>query len=192
MPRAGLAPATVVEAAADLADETGFDHLSMGKVADRLGVRTPSLYKHVEGLDDLAHRIAVLAAHELSDTIRDATQGRSAREALAAAARAMRAFVNEHPGRYAAINAARRTGSDDPLEVPTARFLASFAAVLHGYRLDPAQEVHAMRMLRSMLHGFADLELARGFQLDTDVDESFTWLLDFVDRGLRALVADSP
>lgn len=190
MPRAGLDPATVVAAAADLADQDGFDQLSMGKVADRLGVRTPSLYKHVAGLADLSHAVAVLAAHEASDAIRDALQGRAGRDALVASARAMRTFVNRHPGRYAAINAARRTGPDDPLNPPTDRFLASFAAVLHGYRIDPAQEVHALRMLRSMVHGFADLELARGFQLDTDVDESFTWLIDFVDHGLRAIVAD--
>ena len=189
MPRAGLDPPTVVEAAAELADEGGFDQLSMGKVADRLGVRTPSLYKHVEGLSDLSHRVAVLTATEVGDAIRDATQGRSERDALVAAAQAMRTYVNRHPGRYAALNAARRTGPEDPLDPPAARLLASFSAVLRGYRLDPVQEVHALRMLRSTLHGFADLELARGFQLDTDIDESFTWLVDFVDQGLRAVVA---
>ncbi|MEV6446433.1 TetR-like C-terminal domain-containing protein [Amycolatopsis sp. NPDC051716] len=34
-----------------------------------------------------------------------------------------------------------------------------------------------------MLHGFATLEAASGFRIDADVEDSFTWLVDFVDRG---------
>ena len=58
--------------------------------------------------------------------------------------------------------------------------------MLHGYRLDPDQEIHALRLLRSTLHGFSVLESTGGFQIDTDVDESFTWLLGFLDQGLGA------
>lgn len=188
MPRARLDPATVTEAGATLVDEIGLDGLSMGLVAERLGVKTPSLYKHVDGLADLTHRIAVLSATELADALRDATQGRSDSDALAAAARAMRRYVTEHPGRYAAGNGAQATGPDDPFVAASARMLASLAAVLRGYRLDPSQEIHALRTLRSMLHGFATLEAAGGFQMDTDVDESFTWMITFIDEGIRATV----
>ena len=66
------------------------------------------------------------------------------------------------------------------------RVLDSLRAVLSGYPLDPADTVHAMRMLRSLFHGFAVIESAGGFQLDTDVDESFAWLIGFLDRGLSA------
>jgi hypothetical protein len=58
--------------------------------------------------------------------------------------------------------------------------------MLHGYRIDPGQEIHALRMLRSLLHGFATLEAAGGFQVATDVDDSFTWIIDFIDHGLRS------
>jgi AcrR family transcriptional regulator len=184
VPRAGLGP--VSEAGAALVDEVGFDRLSMGLVAERLGVRTPSLYKHVAGQADLAHRIAVLAMGELADAIRDATQGRSGKEALVAGAHAMRTYVLRHPGRYAAGNAALVTGPDDPLVPAIGRVLASWAAMLHGYRLDRDQEVHALRMLRSILHGFSSLEAIGSFQLDADVDDSFTWVLGFLDQGLKA------
>lgn len=191
MARAGLDPASVTEAGATLADELGLDGLSMGLVAERLGVKTPSLYKHVDGLADLTHRIAVLSATELGDALRDATQGRSDTDALAAAAQAMRRYVKEHPGRYAAGNAARSTGPDDPFGVASARVLTSLAAVLRGYRLDSGEEIHALRTLRSMLHGFATLEAAGGFQMDTDVDDSFAWMIAFIDQGLRATVRDA-
>lgn len=186
MPRAGLSPASITEAGAMLVDEIGFAQLSMGLVAERLGVKTPSLYKHVTSQADLAHRIAVLAATEVGDAIRDATQGRAGGDALAAAAQAMRTYVREHPGRYAAVNSARPDGPDDPFIPASTRALSSLSAVLRGYHLDPAQEVHALRMLRSMLHGFSTLEVAGGFQYDTDADDSFTWMITFIDRGLQA------
>ena len=82
VPRAGLGPATVVAAGADLADEVGFAGLSMGLLAERVGVRTPSLYKHVASQDDLNRRIAALALNEAADAIGAATQGRAGRDAL--------------------------------------------------------------------------------------------------------------
>lgn len=77
MPRAGLSSADVVAAAAALADEAGCQELTMGLLAQRLGIRTPSLYKHVKDVADLRHRVAALAMAELGDAIRDALQGRS-------------------------------------------------------------------------------------------------------------------
>ena len=186
MPRAGLVPASVTEAAATLVDELGFDQLSMGLLAERLGVKTPSLYKHVESQAALAHRIATLATVELGDALRDATQGRAGSEALFAAAQTMRAFVNNHPGRYAAANAARSTGPEDPFGVASDRLLGALAAVLRGYQLKPGDEVHALRMLRSVLHGFATLEAGGGFRMDVDVDESFGWMVSLIDNGLKS------
>lgn len=189
MPRAGLDAATVTAAAAALADEIGLAQLSMSTVAERLGVKAPSLYKHVDGLPDLHRRIAILAATELGDDLRDAMQGRAGRDALAAAAQTVRTYVTRHPGRYAATLGVRPTDPDDPLAVALDRTLASFAAVLRGYDLKAADEIHALRMLRSIVHGFATLEAADGFQLGTDVDASFQWMVEFVDRGLRAPTA---
>jgi AcrR family transcriptional regulator len=191
MPRAGLTPPAVTEAGAALVDEIGFENLSMGLLAERLGVKTPALYKHVTSQADLAHRIGVLAMTELADAIRDATQGRAGSDALATGAQAMRTYVREHPGRYAAGNAARPTGPDDPLIPGIERVLASWAAMLHGYRLDSNQEIHAMRMLRSVLHGFSTLEAAGGFQIDASVDDSFTWMITFIDHGLHAITTSS-
>ena len=189
MPRAGLTPALVTEAGADLVDEIGFDQLSMSLVADRLGVKTPSLYKHVTSQHDLAHRIGVLAMIEFGDTLGRAIEGRAGTDALMAGARAMRRYVIEHPGRYAAGNLARPAGPDDPLRTAIDRVMATWAAMMRSYRFDQAQEIHAMRMLRSVLHGFATLESIGGFQVDAPVDASFDWTVAFLDSGLQAIAS---
>lgn len=185
MPRAGLGPTAVVAAGAALADEVGFAGLTMVLLAERVGVRTPSLYKHIVSQDDLNRRIAALALAEAAEAVGAATQGFAGRDALAAAARAFRDFVLTHPGRYAAIIGVEPTGPDDPIAVAGARLLGSFRAVLRSYAINPEEMDHALRGLRSIFHGFATLQSAHAFQWSADVDESFEWLIALVDRGLR-------
>lgn len=189
MPRAGLDQTQVVVCAAGLADEIGLADVTMARLADRLGVRAPSLYKHIDGQADLTRRIAVLALTELGDALRDALQGKAGRDALRAAARTVRAFVIEHPGRYASTIRINPDGPDDALAAAGGRVIDSLSAVLAGYGLDAADDIHALRMLRSLFHGFAVLEAAGGFQMQTDTDDSFEWLVDFVDHGMRHLSA---
>jgi AcrR family transcriptional regulator len=185
MPRAGLAAGDVVAAAASLADETGFDNLTMGLVAERLGIRPPSLYRHVADLADLQHRIAALAMTELGDAVRDATQGRAGLDALSALLIATRAYVAAHPGRYTATVGARFSGEDDPLYKATARILASIAAVLRGYGIAEVEMDHAIRTIRCTVHGFAMLQASDGFQWTGEPDDSFDWMIQFIDHGLR-------
>jgi AcrR family transcriptional regulator len=181
VPRVGLDRATVIAAAAAVADEQGYASLTMALVAQRLGVRTPSLYKHVESLAELRQGIAALAMTELGEALRDAVQGVAGRDALTAAARVIRSYATKHPGRYAATVGA---ALDAEFEAASARALESLSAVLRGYPIAPADQIHALRTLRSAVHGFATLAQSNGFQMEADVDESFEWMIDFLDRGL--------
>jgi len=188
VPRAGLSGGEVVAAAAGLADEIGYAGLTMGLLAERLGVRTPSLYKHVGGLEDLQHQIATLAMTEVGDVIRDAVQGLAGADALAALLHAVRGYVTRHPGRYSATaggGGAVLRGPDDPLLAASARVLATIAAVLRGYGIAEDEMDHAIRTIRCTIHGFAVLEASGGFQWSNDPDESFEWMIRFIDRGLR-------
>lgn len=185
--RAGLTAGEVVRAAADIADETGFANVTLGLVAERLGVRAPSLYKHVDGLADLQHRVATLAMTEFGDIASDAAAGLAGRDALAALANALRSYVTAHPGRYTATIGAEFTGPDDPLLKAGTRVIELIGAVLRGYRIDEALIVHAIRSVRCTLHGWAVLQAVNGFQWSGDLDVSFEALIDFMDSGLRGL-----
>lgn len=185
MPRAGLTAENVVTAGAEMADELGYSNLNLGLVAKRLGVRAPSLYKHLDGLADLQHRIATLAMAELSDVTRDAVAGRAGRDALSAMATALRGYVAAHPGRYSATIGAEFTGAGDPLLKEATRVIDLIAAVLRGYGIGERDMVHAIRAVRCTLHGFAILQATNAFQWSGDIDDSFEALIAFIDRGLR-------
>jgi hypothetical protein len=49
----GLDKADVLEMAATIADELGSDELTLSRLAERLGVRSQSLYAHVDGQSGL-------------------------------------------------------------------------------------------------------------------------------------------
>jgi AcrR family transcriptional regulator len=191
VPRAGLTRDDVVTAAAGLIDEIGYHGLTMGLLAQRLGVRAPSLYKHVDSLADLQHRIATLAMTELGEAVRDAMQGRAGLDALTALLAATRAYVTAHPGRYTATIGAEFTGPEDQLLAASTRVIDSIAAMLRGYGVGDAEMVHAIRTIRCTLHGFAALQASNGFQWSGNPDETFDWMIRFIDRGLRAIRAQA-
>jgi AcrR family transcriptional regulator len=189
LPRLGLTRDDVIGAGAALADEAGYHELTMGLLAQRLGIRAPSLYKHVGGLGDLQHGIATLAITEWGDAVRDALQGESGLDALRGLLYATRDYVSAHPGRYTATIGAEFRGEDDPLLLASARLVSSIAAVLHGYGISEGEMDHAMRTIRCTAHGFAALQASNAFQWSSDPDESFDWMVRFLDRGLRAAPA---
>jgi AcrR family transcriptional regulator len=192
MPRAGLNTSKVVASGAELADESGIGSVSLAAIAARLGVKAPALYKHVDGIGDLQHRIATLAMTEATDALRDALQGKSGADAIGALFTSLRSYIAEHPGRYNATTGAKLQGSDDPLLAATTRWINSIRAILSGYGIQPDELDHAIRMLRCMIHGYALLQAANAFQWSNDPDESVAWMIRFVDAGLTAVGDNGP
>src|SRR5690349_9783745 len=126
MPRAGLSPAAVVEAATALVDEHGPAALTLAAVAGRTGVATPSLYKHVPSLAELRRLLALRVLAELTDRLRTAVLGRSREDALTALLEEFRGYARQHPGRYALLP---QTPQEDPeLAEAAARLVDVFLA----------------------------------------------------------------
>ncbi|MFQ6855966.1 WHG domain-containing protein [Streptomyces sp. 35M1] len=189
MPRAGLDTNAVVAAGAVLADEVGWAGLTMGLLADRLGVRPPSLYKHVGSLHELRRGISVRAKREFGRHLARECVGRSGPDAVRAFADSYRHWALEHPGRYAATVPAPAAGDEEDRHAGE-EALQVLLAVLAGFGLPDARVVDSARTLRSALHGFVTLEGAGGFGLPRDVTRSFHFLVDTLIAGLRAGPAD--
>ena len=180
----GIDRAQVVAVAAELADAHGLDQLTLAQVAARLGVRLPSLYNHVDGLPGLRRELTLLRVRQLLDRVSRATIGKSGDMAVLALAQAYRSYVLEHPGVYMTT---MRAPEPDELELQqlAQRLIEVIQAVLEPYGLDDEAVIHAIRGLRSIVHGFTTLEMVGGFRMALDRDESFTWLLQTYLAGLR-------
>jgi AcrR family transcriptional regulator len=180
VPRAGLNTDRVVAAAMELADEVGLDKLTLAALAVRLGVRQPSLYKHVASLDALHRLISMRAKVEAADVLARVAIGRARDDALVAMAWAWRAWARDHPGRYQAAERGADPG-DAEHDAVARGTVAVVAAVIGGYGLDGDDAIDAIRTYRAALHGFFSLEADHGFAFPNDVERSF-------DRLVHALV----
>jgi AcrR family transcriptional regulator len=176
VPRAGLTETLVVEEGERIADEVGLSSLTLAAVANRLGVRQPSLYKHIAGSDALRRSIALRAKNELADVLGRAAVGRARGEAIAAISDAYRAWAIEHPGRYAAAQRAPLPGDVDD-EIASSNVVRVVADVMAGFQLRDDDAIDAIRALRAGLHGFVTLEADHGFGLPVDVNRSFDRLV---------------
>ncbi|WP_378729515.1 TetR/AcrR family transcriptional regulator [Nocardia brasiliensis] len=177
MARAGLTAERVTRAAADLADEIGFDNVTMSALAKKFGVKDASLYSHVKNLQELRARVTMLAAAEKTDLIAAAVAGRAGRDALAAFAHAWRDYALQHPGRYTATQTPVAPGlvEADPGAV---RGIELTYGMLRAYGLTEPDLTDAVRLLRSTFHGYSALEAAGGFSHSRDTEASWARIID--------------
>lgn len=207
--RAGLTPAIVVAEAARLADEVGYEAVTLAALASRFDVAVPSLYKHIAGIDDVRRRVAIRSVQELGEMLvgalsdalakappyradhhgvgahEDGTGDDAGWVALRAVADAFRGYARAHPGRYAATVRAPAP-EDVEHRRATDEVLATVLGLLARYGLEGDEAIDAARAVRSALHGFIVLEAAGGFGLPRDVGRSYTSLVDGLHVALRA------
>ncbi|MFD9093715.1 TetR/AcrR family transcriptional regulator [Streptomyces collinus] len=183
MVRAGLTVERLVVGAAELADEVGFEKVSVSALARRFGVKDASLYSHVRGLEELRTRLALHAGGELIDEIAEAVAGRAGKDALVAFAGAYRAYALRHPGRYAAtqIRIDQALIADSPALRRTAEITYG---MLRAYGLREPDLTDAVRLLRSTFHGYCVLESTGGFGADRGVQASWDKAVDALHLAL--------
>ena len=186
MAKRGLDRAAVVAAAVDLVNQEGVEALSLKRLAQNLGVQTPSLYNHVDGLPALLAALARQNSQNMADCLTMAAVGRSGGAAIHAIASAYRTYIKANPGLYPlGLRPAHLAAPVDPIRAEAdERTVAVAVAVMNSCGLASDDALHAVRALRSVVHGFASLELAGGFGLPLDVDESFRRLVSILVAGI--------
>lgn len=173
--RARLDHEQVVHAAEVLVDEHGWDHLSMAGLAAALGVKVPSLYNHIEGLDGLRGELQVRTMERLGRAFAAEAMGRTGPEGLVAMARVHRAFAREHPHLYQ--GAMREPHDREAFFKASAQANEALLAVLRSYDMEHAAALETELAMFSCLHGFVVLESAGFFTDLIDVDVLFGLVL---------------
>jgi hypothetical protein len=126
-------------------------------------------------------------ARLLADRLSGAAIGKSGRELFMDVAQAFRRYVKENPGLYMSRlrSSGNQTVQDESLILQEERALMVGLAIMASLGLQDTDAIHALRAFRSMVHGFATLEIAGGFGLPEDCDESFRRLVEAMVAGLR-------
>lgn len=173
----GLDTKTILSTAAELAEEKGLESVSLLQVANRLGVKSPSLYNHLNGFQELSTGLAKLALTKLESAVRNAAVGRSKGNALTAIAFAYRGFAKENPELYKAI-LRFPDYRDSGVQEAGHAVVRILYQVMEPYHYSKENTIHFIRGFRSALHGFISLEEAGFFQgTEADVDKSYEQLV---------------
>jgi AcrR family transcriptional regulator len=179
MPRAGLSNGAVIDEAARILDERGVDGLTLAALAEELGVRIPSLYKHVNGMPAIQRGVMIAGKTSFGNALGQAAIGKARDDAITAMSIAYRRWALEHPGQYPMTMHAPIDGDEQDLAASTA-VLSVIFNVLAGYDLRGDDAVDATRFLRAALHGFVALETSGGFEMPVDIERSFHRLVESV------------
>lgn len=174
----------VVSAAASLVNREGADALSLNRLASGLGIKPPSLYNHIDGLPHLLVELGILNTRKMAECMTEAVIGKSGPDAIRSLAHAYRNYIKENPGLYlVTLKASNNLQKESPeLRTMEAKVVSIVQAVIAPYGLSEEDALHTIRGFRSMVHGFTTIEIAGGFGLSLDCDESFNRIVAiFID-----------
>ncbi len=181
----GLTKEIVVEAAKELIEETDLGTFSMRALAEKLGVKTASLYTHVESMDALFTEIGLSALNDQKAAQLAAIEGEEGDAAVFALAESYRAFAKAHAALYRLIMQ-MPTGRDEALRVAAEMTAEPSMQILRGYPISEERRMHWQRVLRGVMHGFVSQEASGYFShYPVDQEESYRLAIACVIDGLH-------
>jgi AcrR family transcriptional regulator len=168
--------AAIVRAGRDILESDGLEGLTMQRVAERVGVRPPSLYKRVRGRGELIRLMGEAAFIELGETLEQAASSGDAAADLRAIATSFRGFARAQPRAYGLLFGVL---PDEWRPAPEAYqgALQALFRVIAGLAA-PDEVLEAARTVVAWAHGFVSMENAGAFRLGGDVDQAFAFGVD--------------
>jgi AcrR family transcriptional regulator len=184
MPRVGLDQNKILQVAVHIANEQGLNQVTIAALAKKLHVKSPSLYNHFRNLTEIQTAIAQEGIQKLEETLFRSLAGISGDEALLTFAKQYLAFAIENPGLYEATVQPMRT-KDPLIEKISQNIIDLLVKLLADFHLEEQHALHVVRGLRSVVHGFASLQRAGGFQMDFQVEDSLRYTIQLLCSGLK-------
>ena len=175
---------SIVNAALTFLDREGWDALTINALATQLGTKGPSLYNHVNSLEDLRRTVRMRVVGDIIEMLTTVADGRTRDDAVTAMASAYRSYAHHHPGRYSAFTRMPLGGDDPEFTEATRAAAAPVISVLGSYGLDGDSAFFAALEFWSAMHGFVLLEMT-GAMTGIDTDAVFTDMVMRLASGME-------
>jgi AcrR family transcriptional regulator len=185
-PKVALDLAKIIEAAAAIADHFGAQEVTLANLAKKLSIRPPSLYNHLNGLAGLRKELALFGLNRLYSELADTAAGLTGEKAIIELSKTYVNFARKHPGVYEATLLAPDP-KDPDVQASGGKIVDLTIRVLQDYQLEGDSALHAVRGLRSILHGFCSLEQQGGLEFDLDLDDSLLLIVKAFLAGIEKL-----
>lgn len=164
---------SIIKTARDLIERDGLDHLSLSSVASALGIKAPSLYRHIKNKGALLHAVIEHTYQDLFKAYDEAIANSSddPEEQLISLARAQHAFAHANPNTYMLSYEVKDQDvrADPNMLLERAIILQKIMARISGEE----RSLTALRGLLAIGHGFIILELNGQFQRGGDLSNAY-------------------
>ena len=150
MSRIGLTKDIILQSAMEIVDNIGAENLTLKVLADKLGVRSPSLYNHFNSLSDLHTALMLYGWKQLEYRVMQAAIGKSKDDAIKSMCAAYLNFTLEHLGLFNIMQSYNQHISQETIAA-TSGLIETIRQVLSAYNLSEKYEVHTIRVFRSFL-----------------------------------------
>lgn len=175
--------ALILAAANEVLDLSGLDGVTMGAVADRVGIRAPSLHKRIATRGQLLQMLADSAMADLEEELSAAVQqADDPRLALADAVRSLRGFAHRRPNAYGLIFGPVPPGAR--ASASASRRAAEPVMEVFARLVAPHEVLPAARTFTAWASGFISMELAGVMRNEGDIDVAFEWGLERITRAI--------
>jgi len=177
---------TIIQAAANLANKDGLEKVTLKELAEIFGIRSPSLYNHIQGLDELRNSLMFYGWAQLGDDIAMSAVGKSGDDAVRAMCKSYRDYSTVNPGVFEAMMWYNQHSSQEAAQT-TVGLTKLISLVLSAYNLKEDEKIHTSRMFRSFLQGFCSIANNNSFADPISVDESFDFAVELLIGSLASL-----
>ena len=176
----------VVTAAVVCLQKDGEAGLGVNRVARELGIRPPSIYKHIKGNEALRLAVAAEGMRLLTEYLKHYAQDTNQQDcSIRTIAHAVRQFFHQNQALHQVMTTTIVDGSDPDFQAIKQAFLQFNVTALEPFKLSGDDFIHALRMFISMCHGFSLLEQSQQFKEPQSLDESYEWLISTFILGIR-------
>lgn len=164
---------TIIETARTLIEQERVEQLSLARLAAELGIKAPSLYRHIPNKATLLQAVNLLTYRQLFLAYETAllASGDDPRDRMLAIFRAHRAFAHANPETYVLAFTATV-----PEQRPDERALEEMALPIQELMSGisgPERSLAALRGALALVHGFVMLELKDQLKREGDLTEAF-------------------
>lgn len=173
----------VIEVTSDLVDKYGLNNVSLKIIAEELGIRTPSLYNHIESWDQLMREVAHNGMRAMNSQMIQVAIGKTGVQAINAVSSAYFSYMIEHPGIYETIQWATWHGNNETAAIFN-EYKNLLSQLIDTLPLNQEKNNEILDLLIGVLHGFTTMQLRNAFSKPQETIAELLVAIDTVLRGI--------
>ena len=179
----GLSREKVIAEACAIANEEGLNAVTITNLANRLGIKKPSLYNHIKDQEDIFGGIMIQGWNHVSNEICQEITNDDPKEAINELSHGIYDYAIANPGIFEAM-LWYNTYENEGLKLVSEGLYTFFFSQTDKLGIERNMANHLLRTYRSLIEGFILLVIHNSFGNPVSIEESFQISIDMFTKGL--------